>query len=148
MHVPFEGGCACDLIRYRCAARPFPAVQCRCRDCRAASGSPYVSMIAVPAAGYALSRGTPKLHRIEARCGRMLLRGFCRECGTPVSIRSPQQPNVVLIQTSSIDDPQPLNPPMAARALPPLQDHFRAPSRQTYFPALPAPDHPLFCMHA
>jgi hypothetical protein len=46
--VPFTGGCACGAVRYECAAEPFMALNCHCRDCQRASGSAYASGCSSP----------------------------------------------------------------------------------------------------
>lgn len=47
----------------------------------------------------------PKYHSVAAESGRTMRRGFCVECGSPISIRRPETPLVEFLQAASLDDP-------------------------------------------
>ena len=39
------------------------------------------------------------------RAWQYMSRGFCPECGSPVLVKEPDRPVIVLIQAASLDDP-------------------------------------------
>jgi hypothetical protein len=47
----------------------------------------------------------PKYYAVTADRGRVMERGFCGECGSPVSIRKPEVPQIAFLQAASFDDP-------------------------------------------
>jgi hypothetical protein len=51
-----------------------------------------------------------KYYAVKADSGRMMRRGFCSECGSPISIRRPETPLVEFLQVASLDDPSQFRP--------------------------------------
>ena len=105
MAKPFEGGCACGRIRYRCDAEPIYHLICHCRDCQRASGSAFASVVFVPTDGFTLSGDAPRYHTVRSDTGNPMQRGFCGECGSPLLIKKPERPHLTLLQAASLDDP-------------------------------------------
>jgi hypothetical protein len=101
----FSGGCACSATRYECSAEPILAFNCHCRDCQRASGSAFASILVVPAAAFELLKGEPTYHAVRTDSGYTMQRGFCPGCGSPVLMKEPHRPGIVLIQAASLDDP-------------------------------------------
>lgn len=112
MSIPFTGGCACGAIRYECSTEPVMSLNCHCRDCQRASGSAYASAIVVPTASFQLLKGTPKYHSVKADSGHTTSRGFCPECGSPVLGKIAEEPDIMVIQAGSLDDPSWFQPAM------------------------------------
>jgi hypothetical protein len=56
MPTPFTGGCACGATRYECGAEPIISINCHCRDCQRASGSPFASVPLGPQAAIKIKR--------------------------------------------------------------------------------------------
>lgn len=112
MSTPFTGGCACGAIRYECSTEPVMSLNCHCRDCQRASGSAYASAIAVPTASFRLLKGTPKYYSVKADSGHTTSRGFCPECGSPVLGKITEEPDIMVIQAGSLDDPSGHQPSM------------------------------------
>ncbi len=100
------GGCACGKIRYEADGVPFNATLCHCPDCRRAAGSPCVAWFSVAPAALRFVRGEPKLFASSSKA----LRGFCGDCGTPLTFRHVDFPAEVDLTTCSLDDPD-LVPP-------------------------------------
>jgi hypothetical protein len=65
MKVPFQGGCACGVIRYECSAQPVQMLQCHCRDCQRSSGGPFVSVVIVPGKALKIVNGSPLLAKFD-----------------------------------------------------------------------------------
>lgn len=105
MPTSFSGGCACGAIRYECSAEPVMSLNCHCRDCQRASGSAYASVLVVPASAFRLVKGAPKYHSVQADSGHTTSRGFCPDCGSLVLGKIAEEPDIVVIQAASLDDP-------------------------------------------
>jgi len=106
----FAGGCACGRIRYECSEQPIVQLICHCRDCQRASGSAFAALLAVPSDRLKFSGSELKYHSLKADSGRTMRRGFCSECGSPVSIRRPETPLIEFLQAASLDDPSKFDP--------------------------------------
>ncbi len=105
MLPPYEGGCACRSIRYRCTAEPIHQLVCNCRDCQRASGSGFAAVVFVPTDGVTFSGAAPKLYTVMSDTGHPMQRGFCSTCGSPVLIKKPERPYLTLLQAATLDDP-------------------------------------------
>jgi len=107
--VPYEGGCRCGDIRYRCQSEPMMSYHCYCRDCQKESGSGYASRIAVNTPDFELVRGDPKWYGTGPDDGTRVRRYFCASCGSAVySINS--QVELVFISVGGLDDPSVFQP--------------------------------------
>ena len=82
-----SGGCLCGAVRYESAGEPLFSLLCHCRDCQHQSGSAYVAAMRVPAAGFRVIKGEPKLYASASDAGNSVTRAFCQECGCPLFIR-------------------------------------------------------------
>ena len=74
------GGCQCGAVRYRVAAPVRHASICNCRMCQKAVGNIFASW-AEFIAPVEWTRGRPSLFRSSQK----VQRGFCNQCGTPLS---------------------------------------------------------------
>jgi hypothetical protein len=102
------GGCQCGAVRYALYARPATASICHCRMCQKAFGSYLAPLAGVNQADFTWTRGEPGLFCSSAAVER----GFCRDCGTPLSFRYVQTP-VIDVSLGSLDDPTALRPTVA-----------------------------------
>jgi hypothetical protein len=81
-----SGGCACGAIHYECSADPVIMFNCHCRDCQQASGGAYAAIVVVPKTAVGI-RGEPRYHKVVGRAGKAVERGFCPNCGSPVTMK-------------------------------------------------------------
>lgn len=79
------GGCQCGAIRFRVQGTLADASVCHCRMCQKAFGSFYAPLVSVRDARFAWTRGTPKKFRSSSAASR----GFCQNCGTPLTYEAP-----------------------------------------------------------
>lgn len=81
-----SGGCQCGEVRFRIDGALGTASVCHCRMCQKAFGGFYAPLVG-PGAGAALTwtRGAPK----RFRSSNLVTRGFCADCGTPLTYEAP-----------------------------------------------------------
>ena len=99
----FTGGCQCGAVRYRVEGPVKHASICNCRMCQKALGNliaPFVSF----AGTVQWTRGRPT----EFRSSQQARRGFCRNCGTPLTYRWLDHP--VALTIGSLDKPNAVLP--------------------------------------
>lgn len=109
MKAPFSGGCACGAIRYVCASAPVAMLNCHCRDCQRSSGAPFASGIVVLVSDTEII-GTPKAYSVRAGSGRLAVRSFCPECGTPLFTRGEAVPQFMSIRFPTLDEQSEFQP--------------------------------------
>jgi hypothetical protein len=111
MAQTLSGGCACGAIRYYATADPIVMLNCHCRDCQQASGSAYAAIMVVPKMAVQL-QGEPRYYRGTGSSGKAVDRGFCSQCGSPVTILMELMPDAFGLQAGSLDDPSQYMPAM------------------------------------
>ena len=99
--VPVTGGCQCGAVRYESNEPPNWVAYCHCRMCQKAYGNLFSIVAAFPAEALKFTHGEPKPYRSS----EFTQRGFCSECGTPVSFVYDDEPEFgVLLGT--LDHPE------------------------------------------
>lgn len=97
-----SGGCQCGAVRFQIQGELGRASICHCRMCQKAFGSFYGPLVSAP--GLVWTRGAPKYFRSSNR----VRRGFCADCGTPLTYEPDDGPAEVAI--GAFDDPSSLRP--------------------------------------
>ena len=97
-----QGGCYCGAIRYELDPTDGVVVNCHCTICRKTSGAPYVTWILIAKNQFRFLGDQPTIFR-SSRHGT---RGFCNQCGTPISFSSTKRPEKIDITVASLDDPE------------------------------------------
>lgn len=94
------GGCQCGAVRYRLLKPPHKVSVCFCRMCQKAVGNYFGAFASSRIENVVWTRGTPSVfHSSE-----VAERGFCRDCGTPLSFSYPAAGTLALA-VGSLDDP-------------------------------------------
>ena len=99
--MSLSGGCQCGGVRFR-AERLGRASICHCRMCQKAMGGffgPFVDVYE-----FVWTRGAPKYFQSS----NLVKRGFCGDCGTPLSFEGEGWP--VNIAIGAFDHPQDIPP--------------------------------------
>lgn len=78
----FTGGCQCGAVRYRAEGPVRHASVCNCRMCQKALGNLFAPFVSFEGP-VTWTRGEPS----EFRSSEMVHRGFCNQCGTPLTYR-------------------------------------------------------------
>jgi hypothetical protein len=101
-----DGGCLCGAVRYRVSGQPRSSSVCHCRSCRLATGAPAVGWVVFEQRQFEWLQGEPATRHSSPQ----VTRGFCARCGTPLSYRHADEPNIVELTTATLDHPE-LFPP-------------------------------------
>ncbi len=96
MSKPITGGCQCGAVRYRVETLGRATI-CHCRMCQKAFGGFYGPL--VTGNGLVWTRGAPKTFASS----NMVKRGFCADCGTPLTYDWGGAPEVSI---GSLDNPE------------------------------------------
>ena len=118
MSEPFAtGGCQCGAVRYALKAKPFSADFCHCRMCQRAVGNVFAAYADLKADQVEWTKGQPAIFDSSTKAER----GFCRDCGTPLSFAYKGLP-YLSVTIGSLDDPE----------LVPITGHFGVQSRVSW----------------
>ncbi len=79
------GGCQCGAVRFRVDGPLGDASICHCRMCQKAFGAFYAPLVSVRGAELIWTRGQPK----HFQSSNAVTRGFCSDCGTPLTYQAP-----------------------------------------------------------
>ena len=99
------GGCQCGAIRFRITGDLKDSSICHCRMCQKAFGAYYAPLVSARGADLVWTRGERKMFRSS----NFVSRGFCGDCGTPLTYEAPDG---TAIAAGAFDDPSRL-PPVA-----------------------------------
>ena len=99
------GGCQCGAVRYALSQVPENPSICHCLMCQKAFGSYYAPLAGVPRAAFAITRGELATFMSSDEVER----GFCRDCGTPLTFRYVED-DAIDISLGSLDDPAAVKP--------------------------------------
>ncbi|MFC3079392.1 GFA family protein [Phenylobacterium terrae] len=115
MTGPITGGCQCGAVRFRVDGALGRASICHCRMCQKAFGAFYGPLVSVRLAELTWTRG----ERATFQSSNKVRRGFCRDCGTPLTFECSDE--VIDLAIGAFDDPSPIKPQVQLatdRALP------------------------------
>jgi hypothetical protein len=101
----FEGGCLCGAVRFSCAREPSLVSYCHCRMCQKVTGSAFSVMANFPTPELVWTGRQRKLYRSSP----LAVRGFCPECGTPLSFQYGDSPHTS-VAVGALDDPERVRP--------------------------------------
>jgi hypothetical protein len=99
------GGCQCGAVRYRLQAEPTGANICHCRMCQKAGGAPFMAFGGVRMSEFVVTRGVISTFASSD----IAERGFCAECGTPLTYRGLGRERIS-VTLGSLDDPDAVEP--------------------------------------
>jgi hypothetical protein len=105
--MSWTGGCQCGAVRYLLDAEPTRSNVCHCRMCQKAAGAPFMTFAGVTMSNFVWTRGTPKTFASSD----IAERGFCAECGTPLSYFIPGR-DWISVTIGSLDRASDIPPAM------------------------------------
>jgi len=99
------GGCQCGAVRYAITPPLVNPSICHCRMCQKAFGAFYAPLVGVPLDKFEMTRGTLSIFRSSD----VVERGFCKDCGTPLTFRNLES-GEMNVSIGSLDDPKAVKP--------------------------------------
>lgn len=99
------GGCQCGAVRYAISGALGRASICHCRMCQKAFGSFFAPLVSVAFRDFSVSRGAIAIFRSSD----LVERGFCRDCGTPLTFREVDTDKID-VSIGSLDRPAAAKP--------------------------------------
>jgi hypothetical protein len=99
------GGCQCGAVRYALSRLPRYASICHCRMCQRATGQPFAAFAGVRTEELTWTRGKPSIFRSS----NVAERGFCADCGTPLTYAFDGS-GEISVAMGSLDDPEIMAP--------------------------------------
>ncbi|MBL8550687.1 MAG: GFA family protein [Hyphomonadaceae bacterium] len=96
------GGCQCGAVRYALYVTPENSHVCHCRMCQRATGGLFAALAGAKKADFAWTKGTP----VFFASSNLARRGFCGECGTPLSFAYDLPEARFYVTIGSLDDPE------------------------------------------
>ncbi len=99
----YTGGCQCGAVRFRVTGALRDSSICHCRMCQKAFGAYYAPLVSTCGAKLEWTRREPK----RFRSSNFALRGFCENCGTPLTYEAPDG---IAVAAGAFDDPSLLPP--------------------------------------
>ena len=118
----WAGGCQCGAVRYRVLMRPTSPYICHCRICQKQFGSFFAPFVDVAQADFVLTRGEVSYFKSSDEGER----GFCKDCGTPLTYRYAALPRVT-VAIGSFDRHSELQP----------EFQYGVEAREPWFASLP-----------
>jgi hypothetical protein len=99
------GGCQCGAVRYALHTWPQHAHICHCRMCQKAFGAYFAAFAGVPRDQFEVTRGEIATFMSSDQAER----GFCRDCGTPLTFRYIGRVRIAF-SLGSLDHPERVKP--------------------------------------
>lgn len=102
----YEGRCLCGNIEYVLNGRPVWIGYCHCESCRRATGAAAATHVGANLSDIEFVKGELKI--FESSSG--VRRGFCSDCGSPLTYDSDRYESYIQIYIGSFDEPERLTP--------------------------------------
>ncbi|HST93297.1 MAG TPA: GFA family protein [Microvirga sp.] len=99
------GGCQCGAVRYALYSEPTHPSICHCRMCQKAFGNYFAPLVGVPNRDLVWTTGTLSTFRSS----EAVERGFCKDCGTPLTYRQIEADRIC-VSIGSLDEPARVQP--------------------------------------
>ncbi len=100
-----SGGCQCGRVRYTAEVANDDAYLCHCRMCQRATGGVSIAFKNVPRDAVTWEREPDRY-----ASSPIAARGFCRECGTPLTFEYLSGSGNIDLTVGSFDDPSVFKP--------------------------------------
>ncbi|TGQ63460.1 MAG: GFA family protein [Mesorhizobium sp.] len=100
-----SGGCLCGKIRYHVNGNPR-VHYCHCDMCRRATGGAFAVLAWVSSTNLSWSDHEPTYRRSSP----IARRGFCGDCGSPLTLSYDASPDETALHVGTFDNPADLEP--------------------------------------
>jgi hypothetical protein len=95
-----SGKCLCGSIVFQYTGEPNWTLHCHCESCRRATSSPITTWISVPRSTFAFTKGAPRYYHSSPG----VRRGFCENCGSPLTYENERIEGEIHIYAVSLLD--------------------------------------------
>ena len=102
-------GCLCGAIRMEIAAEPMAARTCWCRLCQYLGAGTAGVNVCFPTDAVTIT-GEIRHYASLADSGNRMQRGFCPNCGTPLTSAAESRPHLLFVRAGALDDPELMGP--------------------------------------
>jgi hypothetical protein len=99
----FTGGCQCGHVRFRVTKPLGRASICHCRMCQKAFGNFFAPLVSTEPGSVIWTKAEPK----RFLSSNLVRRGFCPECGTPLTYEAPDG---LALAIATFDEPAAIRP--------------------------------------
>ncbi len=101
-----RGRCLCGAITFAFDGKPNWTLYCHCESCRRATSSPVTVWISVPRKAFRITSGA--MSHYASSLG--VRRGFCGQCGSPLSYEADRVSDEIHLYAASLEDPSNARP--------------------------------------
>jgi hypothetical protein len=102
-HLVLTGGCICGGVRFELAQRPSDAGYCHCTRCQKRTGAAASPQARIDAGTFRLLHGEELVKAWRHPEGGFE-KCFCRECGSHLFSRNPDNPTQLSVRLGAFDD--------------------------------------------
>ncbi len=101
--------CLCGQVQIQTSAAPLTVRTCWCRDCQ------YIAAGSAPVNAFFRTEtvtitGTLKRYSSPADSGNIITRGFCPQCGTPITTQAEVRPHLIGLRAGAFEERDALAP--------------------------------------
>lgn len=96
------GGCQCGAVRYAFYAPLENSHVCHCRMCQRATGGVFAALAGGQPSNFEWTRGAPAFFASS----NLAKRGYCADCGTPLSFKYDREDARMYVTIGSLDHPE------------------------------------------
>jgi hypothetical protein len=101
-----EGGCQCGAVRFETNGAPKFVANCHCASCRKATGAAFSTWVGFKDDQVRWTEKQPSFHASSPG----VKRGFCAQCGTPLTYAGEKWPGETHFLIGVFDDPAAFTP--------------------------------------
>ncbi|MBP2161565.1 MULTISPECIES: GFA family protein [Asticcacaulis] len=98
-----KGGCQCGAVRFEVKGPLGKASVCHCRMCQKAFGNVFAPLVSIPEGALKWTKAEPR----RFQSSNLVQRGFCPECGTPLTYEAPDG---LAVAIGAFDHPERIEP--------------------------------------
>jgi hypothetical protein len=98
-----KGGCQCGAVRFEVSGSLGKASVCHCRMCQKAFGNVFAPLVSIPDGALTWTKAEPA----RFQSSNLVQRGFCPNCGTPLTYEAPDG---LAVAIGAFDHPERIEP--------------------------------------
>lgn len=101
-----SGACQCGAVRFETTGKPKFVSNCHCQSCRKATGAAFSTWVGFQDEQISWLTRAPSFHASS----QGVKRGFCPQCGTPLTYAGEQWPGETHLMIGVFDNPATFSP--------------------------------------